>query len=144
MVEALRAREGGRETASVIRMSLAALKNARIEKGSPLDPEEEHQVLAREMKQRQESTAEFEKAGRSETAARMKREIEILGRYLPPPMEDEDLAALALEAIRQVGARGPGQMGQVMGWLMPRVRGRAEGGRVRDMVMDLLKEAEGQ
>lgn len=142
--EAIRAREGGRETVSVIRMSLSALNNARIEKGEPLSQEEEWEILSREMKQRQESAAEFEKAGRRETAERMERELEILEKYLPPPLDEAELESMAQEALRETGAAEPRHLGKVMGRLMPRVKGRADGNRVREAVQRLLSQGDSE
>ena len=142
--EAIRAREGGRETVSVIRMSLSALNNARIEKGEPLSQEEEWEILGREMKQRQESAAEFEKAGRRETAERMERELEILEKYLPPPLDEAELESMVQEALRETGAAEPRHLGKVMGRLMRRVKGRADGNRVREAVQRLLSQGDSE
>ncbi len=142
--EAIRAREGGRETVSVIRMSLSALNNARIEKGEPLSQEEEWEILGREMKQRQESAAEFEKAGRRETAERMERELEILETYLPPPLDEAELESMAQEAVRETGATERRHLGKVMGRLMRRVKGRADGNRVREAVQRLLSQGDSE
>lgn len=136
--DALKAQDGGREALAVIRMCLAALKNAQIEHGGSLSPEQEWEVLSREAKQYRESLSEFERAGRTDTAARLKRELEILGRYLPPSLSDDEIRAIVEEAVHDLGATGPGDVGRVMGRVMPRVKGRTEGDRVMKMARSVL------
>ncbi len=139
LMDAVRARERGREAASVIRATLAALKNASIEKGSDLSDEEELRVLTREARQRQESLAEFERARRTDTVAAMRREMEILERYLPAGASDDEIRAIIKQALVDTGATKPGDLGKVMGKIMPGLRGRADGNHVRAMVKSMLE-----
>jgi uncharacterized protein YqeY len=126
---------------SAIRMAIAALKNARVDKNADLTEQEAIAVLGKEVKRRRDALAEFEKAGRQELAASESAEIEILEAYLPPALSEQEITALVQEAIAQTGASSPKQMGQVMGAVMPRVQGRADGRQVSQIVRDLLSRA---
>ncbi|EKP94965.1 GatB/YqeY domain-containing protein [Thermaerobacter subterraneus] len=138
MKEAMKAREAGKTRLSVIRMARAAIKNEEIERGHPLSDDEVLQVLAREKRQRQEALEEYRRAGRQDLVEQMEEEIQVLASYLPEPLTEAELALLAEEVIAQVGARGPQDMGKVMGQLMPRIRGRAEGSEASRIVRELL------
>lgn len=138
MKAAMRAREEGRIRLETIRMVQAALKNAEIERQRDLTDDEVLAVIAREVKQRQEALAEFERGGRQDLVDRTQAEIAVLTDYLPEPLSTEAIQELARQAIAQVGARGPADMGKVMQALMPQVRGRADGREVSRIVRELL------
>jgi uncharacterized protein YqeY len=121
-----------------IRLALAALKNARVEKNAPLTEEEEILVLSREVKQRRDSIVEYEKGGRDDLVREEAAEIEILEGYLPRALERDEVVELARQVIAEIGASGPRAMGQVMRELMPRVQGRADGRMVSEVVRRLL------
>ena len=84
-------------------------------------------VISRQVRQRRESIYEFRKGNREDLVEREEAELAILLNYLPPQLTGEELAGLAQAVIGEVGARGPGDKGKVMGKLMPQVRGKAEG-----------------
>jgi Uncharacterized conserved protein len=126
---------------SVLRMVRAAIKNVEIEKRRPLTDDEVLDVLNRELKQRQESLAEFEKAGRDDLSRQAEEEIRILRQYLPEPLDEEALAALIDEVIRETGATTKRDLGKVMSVLMPKVKGRADGKKVNQMVQQRLADA---
>lgn len=115
-----------------------ALKNAEIERRRPLEEPEVLEVLGRELKLRQEALEQYRRAGREAQAAELEEEIRVVRSYLPEPLGEEELRALARQAIAEVGARGPQELGRVMGALMPRVRGRAEGAVVSRIVREEL------
>ncbi|HEX2141299.1 MAG TPA: GatB/YqeY domain-containing protein, partial [Candidatus Limnocylindria bacterium] len=83
-----------------------------------------------EMKQRRESIEQFRAGGREELAAAEEAEAKILAEFLPDPMDAEELDAVVRETIAATGASGPAGMGKVMGAVMPKVRGRADGKQV--------------
>lgn len=125
MRDAMRARDE-RRTAT-LRMAMAAAHNRRIELGRELTDEEVVEVLGRQVKQRRESIEQFRAGGREEMAAAEEQEAAILGEYLPEQLSTEQLEAIVREAVAETGAGGPGDMGRVMGAVMPRVKGRADG-----------------
>jgi hypothetical protein len=134
--EALRA--GNDKRKSTLRMALAALKLAEIEKGSALEEGEVLAILHKEIKSRHESIADAERAGRPELAAAAQAEIVILEAYLPRPFTQAELEALARQVIAEVGASSARELGLVMKALMPRLEGRATGSQANQVVRQLL------
>ncbi|GAB6138338.1 GatB/YqeY domain-containing protein [Halanaerobaculum tunisiense] len=124
---------------SVIRQARAEIKDAEISEGKDLSEEELIKVLSKLVKQTKESLAEFEKAGDEERIAQAKQEIEILQEYLPEQLSDEELVDLVEETIAEVGAQDMSDMGQVMGAIMPQVRGKADGDQVNKLVRERLQ-----
>jgi uncharacterized protein YqeY len=125
-------------TRETLRMLRSAIRYAEVERGHQLDEAEIYEVIARQIRQRRESIAEFEKGGREDLAARERSELEVLERYLPAQLTREEIVELARQVIEEVGASGPRDVGKVMGRLMPRVRGRADGRLVNAVVQELL------
>lgn len=122
----------------VIRMALSAIKQVEVDTRKALSAEESLAVLQKEAKTRRESIEENRKAGRNEVADEQQAELDILESFLPQQLTREEIAALAKEAIAQTGATSPKDMGQVMGVLMPKVQGRADGKLVNQVVRELL------
>jgi uncharacterized protein len=123
---------------SVIRMLKASLQNEAIKHGHELNEEEELTVLAREMKQRKDSLQEFEKAGRADLVAGLQDEIAVLTPYLPKQLTEEELHEIVAQTISETGASSKADMGKVMGALMPKVKGKADGGLVNRIVQQQL------
>jgi uncharacterized protein len=119
-------------TAATLRMALTAITTEEVagKQARTLSDEEVLTVLGREAKKRRESATAFDDAGRRELADRERAEGEVLARYLPEQLTDDEIASLVLDVITELGAAGPQAMGQVMKAVQPRVAGRAEGGRV--------------
>jgi len=134
--EALRARDGRRK--SVIRMALAEIVNAEIEHGSELDDVNLVAVLQKEVRRRQDTIAELRQADRPDKLAKEETELEILKGYLPKFLSREEITEEARRVIAEIGATGMGQMGPVMGQLMPKLKGRADGRLVNKVVRELL------
>lgn len=131
-------RKSDRVRLSTLRLTRAEIHNAEIAKGKALDDAGVIEVLSREIKKRRESITEFEKGHRQDLVAKEQAELAILLEYLPPQMPRDEIETLAHRAIEEVGARGPGDKGKVMGKLMPQVKGKAEGKLVSDVVSELL------
>ncbi len=133
---AMKARDKARTGA--LRMLLASLKNAAVAEGSgpqgELSDESVVKLVQTETKRRREAAAAFRDAGREEQAAAEEAEAAVYEAYLPAQLSDDELAAIVDEAIAEVGAAGPQDMGQVMKTAMPRVGGQADGSRVSAMV----------
>jgi uncharacterized protein YqeY len=126
----------------VLRMVSSAAYNVEKKQGAPLTDDEFLAVLSREVKTRRESVDAFRAGGREDLAAKEEAEIAILGEYLPAALSEEQLGALVGEGIVATGASSARDMGKVMGWLAPRTRGRADGKRVSEMVVQALAEAD--
>src|SRR5205823_6495452 len=112
--------------------------NAEIAARHELEDAGVTDVLRRELKQRRDSIAEYEKAGRADLVQRETAELDILRDYLPQMLSRDEVAAAAREVIAEVGASGPRDKGKVMGPLLKRLSGRAEGRDVNEVVSELL------
>ena len=135
--EAMRQNDTVRKTA--LRLVLAAVTNAEIERG-PLSDADIQAIIAKQVKQRQESLAAFQKGGREDLMAQEEAELKVLSAYLPQQMSRAEIEELAAQVIAQVGATSPRDLGKVMRELMPRVKGRADGRLVNEVVRELLSK----
>jgi hypothetical protein len=122
-----------------LRMVLSAVKEAEIQKQGELDDPTVLSLLQKEVKSRQESIADAEKAGRPDLVESAETEMAILEEYLPKQLSDAELDALVTAAIAESGASSPAEMGNVMKVLLPKVQGRADGGRVSQAVRGRLQ-----
>ena len=120
------------------RMVLSSIKLAEVDKGEPLEEPDVLVILQKEIKSRRETIADAERAGRADIAAEAEAEIRILEPYLPQPLTHDEIEEMANEAIAEVGASSPKEMGMVMKVLMPRIQGRADGSQVSQIVRQLL------
>jgi len=120
-------------------MVRSELQNEAIARKDHLGAEEELAVLTREVKKRKEALAEFAKAGRQDLADDLAKEIEILKKYLPEQLSESELEKMVREVVAESGAVSKQDMGRVMGLLMPRVKGKADGNLVRRMVENILE-----
>ncbi|AYY11799.1 GatB/YqeY domain-containing protein [Actinobacteria bacterium YIM 96077] len=131
---AMRARDQLRKDA--LRMTLSAIRTAEVagESARELTDDEIVTVLTREVKRRREAAEAFRSGGRTENADREDAEAAVISEYLPAQLSDEELAELVEQAVAEVGAESPRDMGKVMKTLQPKVAGRAEGRIVADAV----------
>ncbi|KNX39105.1 GatB/YqeY domain-containing protein [Luteipulveratus halotolerans] len=138
LTDAIKARDQLRS--GTIRMTLAAIGNAEVagKEAKELTDDEVLQVITKEAKKRRESAEAYDGAGRPELAETERAELAVLETYLPKQLTDEQLDALAAEAVAETGASGMAQMGQVMKVVQPKVQGQAEGGRVAAAVKRAL------
>ncbi|UOQ46343.1 GatB/YqeY domain-containing protein [Halobacillus salinarum] len=137
MKTAMKARD--KQTLSVIRMVRASMQNEAIKLGKgELTDEEELTVLTREVKQRKDSLHEFEEAGRDDLVEGLHYELEVLQRYMPEQLSEEELEQIVQETIQEVGASNKSDMGKVMSAVMPKVKGKADGSQVNKLVLKQL------
>jgi hypothetical protein len=122
-----------------LRMVLSAVKEAEIQKQGELDDPTVLSLLQKEVKSRQESIADAEKAGRPDLVESAETEMAILEEYLPKQLSDAELDTLVTAVIAESGASSPAEMGNVMRVLLPKVQGRADGGRVSQAVRGRLQ-----
>lgn len=132
MKEALRAKDARRLAA--IRLLLAAIQQREVDERRELSEADVVGIVERLIRQRRESVAQYDAAGRRDLADNERFEIEVLQSYLPQPLSEEELHALIEQAVVDTGAAGPKDIGRVMGVLKPRIVGRAEMGRVSTLV----------
>lgn len=138
MTAAMKARD--QDTLSTLRMLKSALMEAKTRKpkDAVLTEDEAIEVLQRYAKKRREAIEELRKIGRTETVPREEQEIAITLRYLPQMLSEDELRAIVREAVAATGAAGPREMGKVIGVVMAKVKGKAEGGTVSRLVREAL------
>jgi hypothetical protein len=121
-----------------IRLLISSVNNAEIAKQAPLTDADILGVIARDVKRHQESIDAFKKGNRPDLVAKEEAEMAILQAYLPKQMTRDEVVAAAREVIAAVGAKGPGDKGRVMQQLMPRLKGKADGKEINEVVTELL------
>jgi uncharacterized protein YqeY len=136
--EAMRAKAEVRKR--TVRMALAAIKQAEVDRQVTLDEAAVIAILQKEVKTRRESLEEAQGAGRNDLAEAAEAEIGVLEAFLPKAMSADELQALVESVIAEVGATSPADMGKVMKVLMPRLAGRASGDQASQMVRQLLQK----
>ena len=125
---------------SVLRLALSAMNYASIAKRAPLTESDMLGVLAKEVKQRQESIDAFQKGGRQDLADKEAAEKVILLSYLPQQMSHDEIVASARIVIAELGAKSPQEKGKVMQKLVAQLKGRADGRDINAAVMELLQD----
>ncbi len=131
-------RQGDKVTSSVIRLVMAAIKNSEIARQAELDDRDILGVIAKQVRQCQESIEAFKQGNRQDLVAKEEAELAILKAYLPEQMTRQEVVTAASRVIDEVGAQGPGDMGKVMARLMAQLKGRADGREVNAVVTELL------
>ena len=134
-------REKNKVALNTLRALKTAVTNAAIDKagaGTELPENEIINIVRKQIKQRQDSIEQFEKAGRTELAENEKEEITILENYLPTPLTDDEIVAAVEASIAEIGAESKKDMGQVMKLLQEKTGGRADGKKLSQEVMKRL------
>ncbi len=140
--DAMRQRDERRR--DTLRMALAALHNAEIEARGELDEDATLAVLSKEAKTRRESIEEFRKGSRQDLVDKEMEELEVISTYLPQQLSRDDIVTAARQVIEEAGASGMKDLGRVMPVLMERLRGRADGRTVNEVVRELLAGSSSQ
>ena len=138
LTEAIRSSD--KVVSGTIRMVLTAITNEEVsgKEARVLSDEEIITVLSREAKKRREAAEEFAKAGRTDRAADEKAEGEVIAKYLPAQLSEDDIKKLIAGAVASTGAAGPADMGKVMGAIKPKIAGKADGALVSSLVKAAL------
>ena len=138
LTEAIRSSD--KLVSGTIRMVLTAITNEEVsgKEARVLTDDEIITVLSREAKKRREASEEFAKAGRADKAADEKAEGEVIAKYLPAQLTEDEIKAIIAAAVASTGAAGPSDMGKVMGAVKPQIAGKADGGVVSALVKAAL------
>ncbi len=123
---------------SVLRLMRTAIKNKQIEVGHDLSDEESQAVVRGMVKQGKDALTDFTSGGRQDLVEKQNKELEILSAFLPAAMPMEELETLCKQAIAQVGATSPQDMGKAMGAAVKLVAGRADGNAIKEVIQKLL------
>jgi uncharacterized protein YqeY len=124
---------------STVRLALAAIKNAEVEARGELEDDLVLNLLQKEVKARQETIEGAQQAKRPDLISKAEEEITILQEFLPQPLSEEELKNLVRDAIQEAGAASLSDIGKVMGVLMPKIRGKADGGVANQIVREMLQ-----
>jgi uncharacterized protein len=123
---------------STLRLLISEINNAHIAKGEDLSDEEILNVIRKEAKKRKEASEAFKSGGREEQAAKEQAELAILEAYLPAQISTEELTKLVEDSITELGAKTPSDMGKVIGMVLSKSGGAADGGTVSQLVKEKL------
>lgn len=135
---ALKARDT--EKAGVLRMLLASMKNVEIDnRGKEMTDADYLAIVKKEVKKRKDSIEAFQSAGRDDLVKKESSEVALLSAYLPEELSDDEVKKALQEIIAQSGATGAKDMGKVMGHAMQKLKGKADGSRVKTLLQELLK-----
>jgi uncharacterized protein YqeY len=131
-------KSGDKITLGVLRMLKSDLKYKQIELGRELTEDDFKAVLSSAAKKRRDSIEGFEKGARADLVAKEKAELEVIHKYLPQQLSDTDLERIIADVIAETNASTPNDIGLVMKSLMPKVKGRADGRKVNELVSQKL------
>lgn len=130
--DAMRAKDKVR--LGTIRLALAEVKQREVDTREELSDEDVVVLLTKMVKQRRDSITQFKAAERQDLVDQEESELAILQEFLPEPLSEQEVAALIAEAVEATGANGMQDMGKVMGWLKPKVQGRADMGKLSGQI----------
>ncbi|HEY55248.1 MAG TPA: GatB/YqeY domain-containing protein [Dehalococcoidia bacterium] len=131
-------RDGDTVKRSVIRLVMAAIKNAEIARQTTLEDSDILGVIAKEVRQRKESIEAFKQGKRADLVSQEEAEMAVLEQYLPQQMSRDEVVAEARKVIAEVGASGLSDKGKVMPQLIAKLKGRADGREINEVVTELL------
>lgn len=123
---------------STLRLLLSEIHNSEIAKGEELSDEDIISVIQREVKKRKEATASFRQGSREEAARKEETEQKVLEAYLPSQLSNEELTKIVEDSINELGAKTMADMGKVIGLVISKVKGQADGGMVSAFVKERL------
>lgn len=123
---------------SVVTLVRSAIKQKEVDERVELSDDDILDVISKQLKQRKDALEEFKKLQRDDLVDETEKEISILMEYLPEQLTDEELHAIVSETINQVGATTMKDMGKIMGVVMPKVKGKADGKRINEIAKQIL------
>ncbi len=136
LISAMKEKDSVRK--NVVQLIKAGVLQIEKDKKITLDDEGVLDVIAKQLKQRRDSLPDYEKSGREDLIAELKREMEILMEYLPAQLSHEELVAIVKEAVESTGASTLKDMGKIMAAVMPKTKGRADGKEINSIARELL------
>jgi len=131
-------KSGDKARVDTLRLLRAQMKQEQIDKMRTLSPEDEMAVLSNAAKKRREAIASYKQAGRDDLLEKEAAELAIISNYLPQALSAEELAQIIDSAIKETGSTAAGDLGKVMGKIMPQIKGRADGKTAQQMVREKL------
>jgi len=129
---------GKKDEVSTLRLLRANIKNARIQKGKDLDDDETVEVLIKSAKARKESIDLYEKGGRMDLVEKERAELELISRYLPEQLSEDQISSIISETIHSLNLTSEKDIGRLMGTVMPKLKGKADGKIVQQLARTAL------
>lgn len=131
-------KNGDKERLATIRLILAAVKQVEVDTREDVDDQSMLAILDKMAKQRRESISQFEQAGREDLVAKETQELNIITEFLPKALSEEEISELIDQAMQDTAASSMKDMGKVMGILKPQIQGRADMGKVSQLIKSRL------
>jgi len=131
-------KDGDKDRENILKMAIASVKNAEIEKGEELKKEEIQKILRKEVKKIKDSIEQFKEMGRDDLVAKEVVQLEVLQEYLPQPLSEKEVREVVEAKIEELGAESMRDMGKVMGVVMKELEGKTDGNTVKDIVQEIL------
>ncbi len=131
-------KEGNTYASDILKMALASIKNAQIAQESEMTAQDEERILRKEVKKIEDSIAQFTLMGRNDLVEKEKSQLEILQRYLPELMSEEDIKTIINSKIKELNISSMSDMGKLIGAVMKETAGKADGNTVKNLVTQIL------
>ncbi|HOF79166.1 MAG TPA: GatB/YqeY domain-containing protein [Candidatus Dojkabacteria bacterium] len=131
-------KEGNTNASDILKMALASIKNAQIAQESEMTAQDEERILRKEVKKIEDSIAQFTLMERVDLVEKEKSQLEILQRYLPELMSEEDIKTIINNKIKELNISSMSDMGKLMGAVMKETAGKADGNTVKNLVTQIL------
>jgi len=131
-------KEGNTYASDILKMALASIKNAQIAQESEMTAQDEERILRKEVKKIEDSIAQFTLMGRNDLVEKEKSQLEILQKYLPELMSEEDIKTIINSKIKELNISSMSDMGKLIGAVMKETAGKADGNTVKNLVTQIL------
>ena len=131
-------KEGNTNASDILKMALASIKNAQIAQESEMSAQDEERILRKEVKKIEDSVAQFTLMEREDLVEKEKSQLEILQKYLPELMSEEDIKTIINNKIKELNISSMSDMGKLMGAVMKETAGKADGNTVKNLVTQIL------
>lgn len=131
-------KEGNTNASDILKMALASIKNAQIAQEGEMTQQDEEKILRKEVKKIEDSIAQFTLMGRVDLVEKEKSQLEILQKYLPEQMPEEDIKVIINSKIKALNISSMNDMGKLMGAVMKETAGKADGNTVKNLVTQIL------
>lgn len=131
-------KEGNTNASDILKMALASIKNAQLAQESEMTAQDEERILRKEVKKIEDSIAQFTVMERDDLVEKEKSQLEILQKYLPELMSEEDIKVIINNKIKELNISSMNDMGKLMGAVMKETSGKADGNTVKNLVTQIL------
>lgn len=132
------AKEGNTNASDILKMALASIKNVQLTQDNELTEQDIEKILRKEVKKIEDSISQFTQMGRTDLVGKETSQLEIIKKYLPELMSEEDIKVIINNKIKELNITGMSDMGKLMGAVMKETAGKADGNTVKNLVTQIL------